>query len=73
MTQCLMPVTKSGHTHVTLSCGASVPHALARYQYVDIDQNNQKDKKKLKPGLENFLPPDAARNAFKGVVSRKRA
>eukprot|EP00435_Cladocopium_sp_Y103_P074799 s114_g51.t1 len=30
------------------------------YQYVDIDQNNQKDKKKLKPGLENFLPPDAA-------------
>ncbi|CAK9110029.1 1 [Durusdinium trenchii] len=30
------------------------------YQYVDIDQNNQKDKKKLKPGLENFLPPDVA-------------
>lgn len=28
---------------------------------MDIDQNNQKDKKKLKPGLENFLPPDAAR------------
>ena len=31
-----------------------------RYQYVDIDQNNQKDKKKLKPGLENFLPPDVS-------------
>ncbi|CAJ1416044.1 unnamed protein product [Effrenium voratum] len=30
------------------------------YQYVDIDANNQKDKKKLKPGLENFLPPDVA-------------
>ncbi|CAK9105380.1 unnamed protein product, partial [Durusdinium trenchii] len=30
------------------------------YQYVDIDQNNQKDKKKLKPGLENFLPPDVS-------------
>ena len=58
---------------IILLCHASVPHAVARYQYVDIDQNNQKDKKKLKPGLENFLPPDAAGNAFKGVVSRKRA
>lgn len=30
------------------------------YQYVDIDHNSQKDKKKLKPGLDNFLLPDVA-------------
>ena len=45
------------HPHIS-----SMPSA--RYQYVDIDQNTQKDKKKLKPGLDNFLLPDAAASGW---------
>eukprot|EP00933_Yihiella_yeosuensis_P040353 TRINITY_DN34639_c0_g1_i1.p1 TRINITY_DN34639_c0_g1~~TRINITY_DN34639_c0_g1_i1.p1 ORF type:complete len:1965 (+),score=368.55 TRINITY_DN34639_c0_g1_i1:571-5895(+) len=30
------------------------------YEHVDVDQSNQKDKKKLHPGLDDFLPPDVA-------------
>ena len=57
-------LTSAGKFAVGL-CGRQTPQKkkkkkTPRYQYVDIDQNSQKDKKKLKPGLDNFLLPDVA-------------